>query len=155
MDQRQTGAHGGNIVLAKAGLAGSANNIAFNTTNNVVYTVDGVAYSKAAANNVAFSSGHTALAAGCECIFAVWVDSSGNITTTQGAIVDTASLSGGTGTKVVAMPDVVASKALIGLIKVKTAGAATFTPNTTAMNASNVTTTFYDTSVMPGSPLTS
>ena len=160
MDVNQVGDRGGCKVHTKAGLVtgGDASNITINTANVINFTVDGVMYAKAILNNVAFSSGHTALAAGQECIFGVWVNSGGNVSTTQGKIVATADLSvasGGTGKTVVPMPDVISANALIGLIKVKTAGAAVFTPGTTAFNATNVTATFYDTSSMPTAPLAS
>ena len=159
MQANQVGDRGGCRVFTKAGLTygGDASNITLNTANVINYTIDGVYYAKAVVNNQAFTSGHTALAAGQECHFAVWVDSAGTVTTTQGKIVATADLAGtgGSAELVVPFPDVVASKALIGLVKVLTAGAATFTAGTTALNATNVTATFQDTAVMPTSPPTS
>lgn len=156
MDTNSTGDRGGNVVLSKAALNGSiVGTGALNVANNVTFVIDGVFNTVAANNNVAFSSGHTALAAGCACLFALWVNSVGTFSTTQGGIVDTASLSAGTGQKVIPLPASIADNALVGLVKVKTAGAATFTPGTTNCNATNVTCTFYDTSRMPTEPYTS
>lgn len=155
MDSNDVSDRGGCRVLTKAGLGlgGDASFKTFNTANVINFTVDGVFNAKAILNNVAFSSGHSALAAGCACLFAVWVSLTGTVSTTQGKVVATADLSAGTGKTAIPMPDVIASNALIGLIKVVTAGAATFTPNTTALNATNVTATYYDTSQMPTVPL--
>lgn len=156
MDQNRVGDRGGNICFSKAGLAQSIVTAGtLNIVNNVRFAVDGITYELAAVNNAPFSSGHTTLAAGCECLFALWLDNGNNITSTQGSIVDTASLSSTGGTKVVPLPNIVSDKALFGLVKVKTAGAATFVPGTTNLNATNVTATFYDCSVMPSKPFLS
>lgn len=156
MDTNSIGDRGGNRTLSKAAINGSiVGTGALNVANNVTYTIDGVFNTVAANNNVQFSSGHATLAAGCECLFALWVNAAGTFSTTQGKVVDTASLSAGTAQKVVPLPDVIASNALVGLIKVKTAGAATFVPGTTNCNATNVTCTFYDTERMPTVPYTS
>lgn len=156
MQANLVGDRGGNITLSKAAINGSiVGTGALNVANNVTFAIDGTFNTVAANNNVQFSSGHTALAAGCICVFGLWVSSTGVFSTTQGKIVDVASLSAGTGQKVVPLPDMIADNALVGLIKVKTAGAATFTPGTTNCNATNVTMTFYDTMVMPTEPFTS
>lgn len=155
MHTNQDGSRGGNVTMSKAGLVTGVGTGQMNLPNNVLYTIDGVMNVLGNNWNQLFSSGHTALAAGCECLFGLWVLANNTTVTTQGKVVDTASLSAGTGTKVVEMPPLVSAAALIALIKVKTAGAATFTPGTTCLNATNVTATYYDTSQMPVAPLTS
>lgn len=55
-------------------------------TNTIVYTINGVFYSKAPTDNLVFSSGHTSLAAGQSCYFVVALDTSGNVSTYQGPI---------------------------------------------------------------------
>jgi hypothetical protein len=152
MDTNLSGSHGGCMGLSKAGLDEGTEANTYKTSNTFEFTVDGIVYSLSAIDNVAFSSGHTALGNDQACVFGVWVDSAGTMTTTQGAVIDNADLTAGK--KVIALPDVVASKALIGLIKVSTA-VATFTPGSTDLNATNVTDTYYDTSVMPTPPFTS
>lgn len=150
---QQDALYGGNVCLSKAAL--NLSNVttgAINIANNVTYAVDGVMNTISNNWSQLFSSGHTTLAAGCECHFAVWVNAAGTVSTTQGKIVDTASLSSSGGTKVVPMPEVVSAAALIGLIKVKTAGAATFVPGTTNLNATNVTATYQDTMRMASTP---
>jgi len=46
-----------------------------------------------------------------------------------------------------------ANVTLVGLIKVATSSAATFTPGTTDLSATGITDTFYDCMDMPGSAL--
>jgi hypothetical protein len=155
MDANRIGDRGGNIVFTKTQIAvpGTgcvATDLVIN--NKVDYTIDGVFNQLAPSNNVAFSSGHTALAANQECFFALWVSANNAISTTQGRIVGTADLSSSGGKTVVPFPDVISNAALIGLIKIKTAGAATFTPNTTAMNATNVSNTILNCTTMPTIP---
>ena len=79
-------ANSGYLSLTAAGLAEGTNANTFKTTNTLTFTNNGVFKSKAATDNLAFSTG-TALAASQACLFAVWVSSGGTITTTQGPIV--------------------------------------------------------------------
>jgi hypothetical protein len=129
-----------NRVYSKAKLAEGTNANTFKTTTNIVfYTIKGVMYEKAAADNIAFSSGHTALAANQQCVFGVLLDSSANVTTVQGPIKDV-----GDDTKVLAWPESNDDdKVLIGGIIVET-GATTFTPGSTDLGAANVTDTYVD-----------
>lgn len=150
MDQNLNGSNGGTMGLSKAGLAEGAAANTFKTANTFLFTVDGVVYSLAATDNLAFSSGHTALGNNQTSVFAVWVDASNNITTTQGDVVDNSALTADT--KALKMPDIVDAKALVGLIKVKT-DVATFTAGSTDLGATNVTDTYYDCSLMPSAPL--
>ena len=70
--------NGGFESLSAAGLAEGTNANTFKTSNTLVYTNDGVFKSKAATNNVAFSSAHTQVPASSTCLFGVWIDSAGN-----------------------------------------------------------------------------
>ena len=143
---------GGNINFGKAILAEGTDAATFKTTTNtIVYTVDAVQYTKAPTDNLPFSSGHTALAASQVCLFAVWLDTAGAVTTTQGKIISTADLSNGI--TVLSMPADQNGKCCIGLIRVAT-GATTFTPGTTDLGAASVTDTYYDCSCLPARPLT-
>lgn len=130
----------GYVSLTSAGLAIGTTTGTFKTASTLTFTNNGVFKSKAATDNLTFSSGHTALAAGQSCLFAIWIDTSGNVTTTQGPIV--------------ASPDpcpvptqITANVTLVGLIKV--AATATFTPNTTALGTGN-TATYINCMLMPG-----
>ena len=51
------------------------------------------------------------------------------------------------------VPDVPAGFAPFGVIKVVTAGVATFTPGVTALDAANVTATYFDVNFVPGTNL--
>ncbi len=153
MNANIIGDRGGNIVFTKTSIAvpGTgcvASDLVIN--NKVDYTIDGIWNQLAPSNNVAFSTGHTALAAGQECFFALWVSANNVISTTQGKIVDTVDLVAGK--KVVPLPDMISNAALIGLIKILTRGTATFTPNTTALNATNVVNNIFNTTLMPTVP---
>jgi hypothetical protein len=139
----------GYVSLNSAGLGESAGAAAkMKTTATLAYTIDGVFKSLSANDDIAFSAGHTALAANQACLFAVWVDGSANdetaCSTTQGPVV-----SAGEPCPVPPTPN---NKALIGLVKVTT-GATTFTPGTTDLGAANVTDAYFDCMVMPGEAL--
>lgn len=132
--------------LTAAGLAEGTNANTFKTTNTLAYTSNGVFKSKNATDNLAFSSGHTALGNSQACLFGIWIDGAGNITTSQGPIVaagDPCPVPGARANDLT----------LVGLLKVVTSSSATFTPNSTDLGASGVTDTFFDCSVMPGSAL--
>lgn len=156
MQFNKVGDRGGNIAYSRAALrqaqiTGHYNEI--QSQNNVQFVVDGVFGTLAPVDNQAFSTGHSVITGCNECFFGVWVNNTNVIATTQGAIVDPAKLgNGGTSEQVIPYPEVVDSNVLIGLIKVKVGTGATFTPHTTNLNATNVTATFYDVSVMPTIP---
>lgn len=135
--------NGGNVSLTAAGLAEGTNAATFKTTNTLAFTASGVFKSKVATDNLPFSAGHTALATGQKCFFGVWIDSAGNVTTTQGPIATV----GDTHTP---LPNVVPSKTLVGLIHISALAA--FTPNTTDFSAANITATCFDCMCLPGTP---
>ena len=133
----------GYLSLTAAGLAEGTNANTFKTTNTLAFTNNGVFKSKGATDNLTFSAG-TALAANQGCLFAVWINASGTVTTTQGPIVastDPCPVPGQT----------TPNTTLVGLIKVVTDSTATFTPGSTDLGASGVTDTFFDCMDMPGS----
>lgn len=138
----------GFVSLSAAGLAEGTNNATFKTSNTLTYTNNGVFKSKNATDNLAFSTGHTALAQNQACLFGVWIDASGNVSTSQGPIV-----AAGDPCPVPGVPSSSVETdrvTLVGLIKVTT-GATTFTPGTTDLGAANVTDVYYDCMTMPGS----
>ena len=154
-DLNRIGDRGGNFVLTKTQIAVPGTGCVTTDlviNNKVDYVIDGVFNQLAPSNNVAFSTGHTALAANQECFFALWVSANNAISTTQGKIVNVTDLSTSGGKTVVPFPDVIAGGALIGLVKIKTQGAATFTPNTTALNATNVVNNILNCTAMPTVP---
>lgn len=160
MDSNRVGDRGGNITFSKAGLRQAQISGHYNEPeiqNNVYFTIDGVFGAQAARDNInqIFNGWNTAITGCNTAIFAVWVNNTNTIQATRGALVDPAKLTNGTAQLAVAMPDVVANNALVGLIKVKVGTGATFTPGTTNFNATNVTSTFYDCSVMPSAAMLS
>lgn len=136
-------ANSGYLSLTAAGLAEGTNSATFKTTNTLAFTNNGVFKSKGATDNLVFSTG-TALAASQSCLFGVWIDGSGNVTTTQGPIV-------AAGDPCPVPSQTTAGVTLVGLIKVTTSSAVTFTPGTTDLSASGITDAFFDCMDMPGS----
>lgn len=133
-----------NHAMGCAGLAEGTNANTFKTSNNLHYNINGRSYFKAATDNLAFSSGHTALAAKQTCAFFVWLDTSGNVTTTQSAIVSNSQAVGyQKGAWEWPQQD---SKACIGAIIVDCQNAATFTPNSTDLGATDVVDTYANVS---------
>lgn len=132
----------GYMSLTSGGLAVTTDKTKFKTVNTITYILNGIFYSKAATDNLAFSAGHTALAASQSCVFAVWLDSAGNVTTTQGPIVASGDPC--------PVPTSNGARALIGLIKVVCSAAGAFTPGSTNADATGVTTTYTNAAVMPG-----
>jgi hypothetical protein len=138
--------------LGCAGLAEGTNANTFKTSNILHYSINGRTYVKAATDNVAFSAGHNALAAGQKCAFFVFIDSAGNLTTVQSAIVpntESTSYRGGAWE----WPQVI-DKACIGAIVVDATVAAVFVPNTTDLGAANVVDTYHNVGLNLGAPVT-
>lgn len=127
-------------VYGKAGLAEGTNANTFKTTNAVNYSIDGVVYAKAATDNIAFAavsgSVFAAQAAGETRYYLFQIDSAGAITVKQSA-------AGGE------IPAVDASRCALGAMKIVCNNAATFTPGSTDLGATDVVDTFYDFGVMP------
>lgn len=135
-------ANSGYLSLTSAALAIGTTTGTFKIAAAVTFTSNGVFKSKAITDNIAFSSGHTALAIGQACLFALWLDASGNVTTTQGPIV-------ASGDPCPVPGQVTANTTLFGLIKVQ-ATSAIYTPGTTALGTGN-TATYINCMDMPGS----
>lgn len=138
-------ANGGYLSLTSAGLAEGTNANTFKTTNTLTYTANGVFASKGATDNLTFSSGATVVPVSSACLFAVWINAAGTVTTTQGPIVGAA--------EDCPVPTTVGGLALVGLIRVVTDGSTTFTAGSTDLGASGITDTYYNCSVMPGAAI--
>lgn len=158
MDNITASIVGGNLCLSKVTLDKNGVGAAtFRNTGTINYTVDGIYYTRAAFTAQAFSAGHAALVGngnngGRACVFGVWLDAAGNITTTQGPIVNMIDVVNRV--TAVPIPDQVPGRTMIGMIFVRTNSSTTFTPGTTALDASGVTTLYYDTLARPSVPLT-
>lgn len=137
--------------LGAAGLAEGTNANTFKTSNILHYAINGRTYVKAATDNLAFSSGHTALGNSEQCVFFVFLDSSGTVSTTQSAVVKNTTHQSYVA-KAVEWPQV-ANKACIGAIRVQCNASGTFTPTSTDLGAANVTDTYYDVGPDMGVPI--
>lgn len=143
---------GGSFALTAGGLAEGTNANTYKTVNTITYVVDGVFKSKGATDNVAFSSGHSVVAASSSCLFLVCLDGSGNFSTAQGKAALTAAVTAGTAS--LQWPSAPADVAVVGAIRVDTNGSTTFTPGSTDLGAAGVTDTYYDLFAVPTKPLT-
>lgn len=130
-----------NRVFSRAVLAEGTDANTFKTTTNILmYSIKGIMYEKAATDNLAFSSGHTSLAASQQCVFGVLVDSAAAVTTVQGPIKAV-----GSDLAVLAWP--VSNdddKVMIGGIIVETTSTGVFVPNTTDLGDAQVTDTYVN-----------
>ena len=133
----------GFLSLTAAGLAIGTTAGTFKTTNSLTYTSNGIFKSKAATNNLPFTAGHKALANNQNCLFGVWINAAGDVVTTQGPIG-----SAGDPCPVPGAP-VGTGHTLVGLIKVSTGAAETFTPGTSTLGTGN-TAAYLDCMSMPG-----
>ncbi len=124
----------GYCTLTAGGLAINATSAAtFKTVNTVTYLNNGVFKSKSAFTAQAFTAGHATQAIGETGYYVVGLSAAGAVSTYQGIGV---------------IPDVPDGITPIGIIKV-VADTAVFKPNTTALDATTCTFTFYDVSVLP------
>ena len=118
------------------------------------FAIDGLAYHKADAGTVIPFPAGTTIGLLSTGLFLVCIDSAGTVTFVQGTPVLTADLV--SGVKVLDWPDVPEGLCPLGAIKVACINAATFVPGTTALDASDVTETYYNFGAgMPTRPLTS
>ncbi len=156
----------GGRVLNRAVLAmDDTANATVKTTNAIEYSVNGVIYNKAALNDQAITVTHNwqrqAVAAGyvqpagTTAYYTLGLNAAGTVCVVQGSYAGQKlsqdptvgigqSVAGATWVGDGSIPDVPDGYTCFGILKVVTAGAATFTAGTTALNAANVTATAYD-----------
>jgi hypothetical protein len=142
--------------MTAAALAINAGGAAtFKTTSAYAYLSDGIFKAKTALAAQAFSAGHAVQAAGTTLYYTVGLDSAGAVTTYQGTAPSNPQIAEALANNLAAstvpsnIADVPTGITAVGLIKVVTSSAATFTPGTTALDAAGVTSTFYDVAVLP------
>ena len=109
----------------------------YKTANTLQFGINGHMGEKAATSNLTFS-GATVLGASSFRWYLVTIDTDGNFTATPGP-TDGANI----------LPDIPANQAVVGAIKIATAAGTTFTPNVTGLNATGITDTYYNLSVVP------
>lgn len=137
----------GNRCFTKAICAiGSTTTKIKTTTNTVEYCIDGIMYEKAATDDLFVFTDTTSQADLTTCFYALCLDKDGNGSIVNGTPVLTASITAGTAKAT--LPEVPATKCIIGAVKVETSGAA-FVPGTTALSAGTVTDTYYNLSCVP------
>lgn len=156
----------GNRSTAKAILAINAASAAtVKTTGALAYTVDGIQYAKAilAAQSIAVThdangnpaAGGYVQPADTIAYLTLGVNAAGAISVSQGSYLGQDVSLGQAGTTAVGngrVPPAPSGFTPFGLIKVMV-GAATFTPGVTALDAANVTASYFDIAVLPaGAP---
>lgn len=145
---------GGTFCSGKATLAigdGAKTGPAITVTS--VFHIDGNTYSKTGAPAVLPLTAAAVQPVLTKCLYLIVIDSAGAVTSVKGIAQLTADLVAGT--KVLQWPDVPADKCPVGAVKITLASTATFTAGTTALDAANVTATYYDFAFVPTKPLTS
>ena len=149
---------GGTFCHSKAGLAigdGAKTGISLASVvgTGTDYSIDGILYNIADSVTNKPLTAATAQTALSKCLYLICVDSSGTVTSVKGTDVLTADLTAGT--KVLQWPQPTANTCPIGAVKITLASTGAFTAGTTALDAANVTATYYDLFNVPTAPLTS
>lgn len=118
------------------------------------FVINGYVYHKADAATVLPLTAATVQPVLTTCMYLMCVDADGTVTSVQGTPVLTASLTAGTAT--LDIPEPSANTCPFGAVKIACASTATFTPGTTALDAANITETYYDfAGGLPSRPRTS
>lgn len=121
------------ITTGNPGLAGGTTASKVKTANTVEYTINGIGYSKAAADDFWTLSG-AAVPDGQFNKYILYIDNAGAASIGEGTAAATAAG--------VTLPAIAANKCILGLLQVQNASGADFTPGTTALNASGITATY-------------
>lgn len=153
-----------NRTYVKATLAINAASAAtVKNTGAIIFSVDGVMYTKAAlaAQSIAVTHNYLGVAGGAyvqpvstTVFYVLSLDATGAVSVVQGTFAgqDLSQRNMGTSAKGTgALPDPRDGTAPFGVIKVVTNGVATFTAGTTALDAAGVTATYFDVSILPAS----
>lgn len=159
----------GNRCLERVALAINAGGAAtIKSTNAAVYSIDGVLYTKAALAAQSFAITHDAfgqpVATGLPAytqpntktvFYVVSLNSAGAVAVSQGTYAgQELNFPNDLSKKMVGAGDIPLEPdgyVAIGVIKIALANNATFTPATTALDATGVTATYYNVSVLPAS----
>jgi hypothetical protein len=139
------------------------------TTGAVIYSVDGVMYSKAALSAQVITITHDQLGrdvstqpswakyiqpVSTTAYYLLGVNAGGTVCTVQGGYAgQTLTLNGAPYVSAGAMPELPAGYAPIGVIKIAPTVAATFDPGTTLLDAANVNATYFNVSTLPTATL--
>jgi len=126
--------------LAAAGLAIATDTTQVQNANAVDYVIDGKVYSKAASDPLGAPSG-SVQSESTKALYLFTLDSAGSVTVHQSKIVSSGDS--------VAYPELPTGEAPVGAIKVETNGSNTFTPGSTDLNGTGITTTYIDLNRVP------
>lgn len=146
------GLRGGTMCLSKAGLvigdgAKTGPAIASVVGAGFDFMIDGILYNKGDAATVLPLSAGTVQPVDTTCLYLMQIDKDGTVTSTQGLPVLNTALAAGS--KLLQWPTPSDdAQCPFGAVKVKTV-AVTFTPGTTALDASGITETYYDLAMVP------
>jgi len=154
------GPRGITMCLSKAGLAigdGSKLGVAIASTvgSGVDYVIDGVIRNLAdAATDKPLSADTVTIIQPVltKCLYLICVSTAGAVTSVMGKPVLTAKLTAGT--DVLHWPQPTAGTCPIGAVLMTVASTATFTPGTTALDATNCTAAYYNLATVPSAPMT-
>ena len=132
----------GGFSLGNAGLAEGTNANTIKTTVAVDYVIDSVVYSKAITDNIAMTA-QPVQAVSTTCQYAVTINAAGTVAIRKGTEQPT-----GSGFPLT-WPNIPATDAVLGAIKVVTGAAATFTSGSTDLSAAGVTATYVNAVALP------
>lgn len=159
----------GDRCMSKVTLAINAGAAAtVKTTGAATYIIGGVFYTKAALAAQSIAATHRfdgeavsaadpayVQPAGTTVIYVVALNAAGTVAVVQGSYAGQSITYANDKSKVLVgaggIPKLPAGYVPIGAIKVATANAATFTPGTTALDAADVTATYFDLAILPAS----
>jgi len=141
--------HTGNSALA----LGNGSKLGVATVAATTFAINGIAYSRAAAATDRPLTADTAQGLLTKCLYLICSNSAGAITSVQGIAVPTLDIAAGNDVLQWPTPD--STTCVIGAVKIQTASTANFTPGTTALDAANITATYYNLCSIPAAPLTS
>jgi hypothetical protein len=121
----------------------------------VDFSIDGVMYTSAIADETVITNSDTGVtfdtqAALTTCLYLVGIDSANAVTVTKGAEIVTADLGENAALH---WPECPANDAPVGAFRVLAASGYTFIAGTTALDATGITTTYYDLSTVPTTAL--
>lgn len=143
----------GNLNLGVPVLAEGTNAGTFKTTAATVYTVNGKIFAKAATDNIAFATAGDAFYTQpvlSTAYYIVLINAAGTVTVLQGRPSTLTALDGNKPGALPNIPDAVSAlNAVLGVLKVVVANAATFLPGTTDLSATDVSDTWTDLMAIP------
>ena len=142
--------HGGTVFLGKAGLAiHGTTKSSMLTANAATYMIDGQAYAYSADTELQFDTTHTALGNSQVCVVVFGINAAGTLSQYQSTVRNTADIRANGGPYELDWPVIPNAICPYAAIKVETGASATFTFDTTDLDAAGITDTYYDLCLLP------